>query len=75
MEHTAKGNKKIFQNCKLPLTGREVVDMLITDMAVFEWDRESRQMWLTEIAEDTTLEAVKAATDANFKVAAQLKKF
>jgi 3-oxoacid CoA-transferase subunit B len=35
MEHTAKGNKKIFDKCRLPLTGAQVVDMLITDMAVF----------------------------------------
>lgn len=39
MEHTAKGSKKILHDCKLPLTGREVVDMLITDMAVFEFDK------------------------------------
>jgi 3-oxoacid CoA-transferase B subunit len=37
MEHTARGNQKIFEKCKLPLTGKEVVDMLITDMAVFEF--------------------------------------
>ena len=42
MEHTAKGNKKIFKKCKLPLTGKHVVDMLITDMAVFEFDKVSR---------------------------------
>ena len=35
MEHTSKGNKKIFENCTLPITGKEVVDTLITDMAVF----------------------------------------
>jgi len=35
MEHISKGNKKIFENCNLPITGKEVVDTLITDMAVF----------------------------------------
>lgn len=42
MEHTAKGNQKIFKDCRLPLTGKEVVDVLITDMAVFEFDKETR---------------------------------
>lgn len=42
MEHTAKGNQKIFDECKLPITGKQVVDMLITDMAVFEFDKETR---------------------------------
>jgi len=75
MEHTAKGNKKIFQKCKLPLTGKEVVDMLITDLAVFEFDKVTRQMTLTEIASTTTVEAVKEATEATFEVAADLKQF
>ena len=75
MQHTARGNVKIFEKCKLPLTGKAVVDMLITDMAVFEFDKETREMVLTEIAEDTTLEAVKEATEANFTVAKDLKRF
>ena len=66
MEHTAKGNKKIFDKCKLPLTGQHVVDMLITDLAVFKFDPITRAMTLTEIAEDTTLEEVKANTDCEF---------
>ena len=75
MEHISRGNKKIFKQCKLPLTGKEVVDMLITDMAVFEFDKITRQMTLTEIAENTTVEAVRENTEASFEVAADLKKF
>lgn len=37
MEHTAKGQLKIFDKCRLPITGERVVHMLITDMAVFEF--------------------------------------
>lgn len=54
MEHTAKGSKKILKNCSLPLTGVNVVDMIITELAVFEFDKKTRQMTLTEIAEGVT---------------------
>ena len=37
MEHTARGNHKFLEACTLPLTGQQVVDMAITEMAVFEW--------------------------------------
>ena len=75
MEHTAKGRVKIFKDCALPLTGKEVVDILITDMAVFEFDKDTRQMTLTEIAEDTDLESVKANTEAEYVVCPNLKTF
>ena len=75
MEHTAKGSKKILKQCALPLTGKEVVDMVITELAVFEFDRKTRQMTLTEIAENTTVEEVKANTEASFVVAKDLKRF
>ncbi len=75
MEHTAKGRKKIFKKCNLPLTGKHVVDMLITDMAVFEFDKETRQMTLTEVAEGVTVEDVLAQTEADFEVATDLKTF
>ena len=73
MEHTAKGNKKIFEKCRLPLTGERVVDMLITDKAVFEF--KDGKMILTEVAEDSSVEEVKANTDCTFEVADNIKTF
>lgn len=50
MEHTAKGAHKVLKECTLPLTGKGVVDMLITEMGVFEFDKHNKQMTLKEIA-------------------------
>ena len=73
MEHTAKGNKKIFDACKLPLTGQKVVDILITDLAVFKF-KEGR-MILTDVATTSSVEEIKANTDCDFVVADDLKSF
>merc|ERR1712137_693098 len=75
MEHCAKnGKSKILPSCALPLTGKGVVDRIITELAVFEIDRE-KGLILTEIAEGTTLDVVKEKTAAPFEVAAQLGTF
>lgn len=62
MEHTAKGAPKILPQCTLPLTAKEQVDLIVTDMAVIEVTPEG--LVLREIAPDTTVEAVIAATAA-----------
>ncbi len=72
MEHTAKGNHKILKDCSLPLTGKSVVDVLITEMAVFRFDKATGQMILIEIAKDTNLEEVKKATGCEFIVSPNL---
>ncbi|MEX0583616.1 MAG: CoA-transferase, partial [Sneathiella sp.] len=71
MEHTAKGAPKLLKTCNLPLTGQGVVDMVITDMAVFEFDKQGEEttMKLIELADGVTLEEVEAATEAEFVVA------
>ncbi len=74
MEHTTKdGGHKILKKCTLPLTGMKVVHRIVTEMAVI--DVTPRGLLLREIAEDTTLEAVKAATGARLEVAADLGRF
>ncbi len=73
MEHTTKeGESKFLKQCNLPLTGKGVVDMLITDLAVFQIDAKEGAT-LIELAPGVSLDEVKAKTEAPFKVAAQLK--
>jgi 3-oxoacid CoA-transferase subunit B len=73
MEHTAKNQPKLLHNCTLPLTGTAVVDMVITDLAVFTIDKEGGEgMTLIELANGVTLDEVKAKTEANFKVTPEL---
>ena len=68
MEHTDKaGGAKFIPACTLPLTGRNVVDVVITDLAVFERaDRKGSPFRLLEMAPGVTLDEVKAKTTANF---------
>ena len=71
MEHTAKGNPKIFEKCRLPLTASHCVNKIITEMCVFDVTKDGLVM--TEINPEFTVEDVKAATAAPFAVAADLK--
>jgi 3-oxoacid CoA-transferase subunit B len=73
MEHTAKDEPKLLHKCSLPLTGAGVVDMVITDLAVFNIDRKGGGgMTLIELAPGVTVDEVKRKTQATFKVAAGL---
>ena len=75
MEHTAKGNHKILKECSLPLTGKRVVDILITEMAVFRFNKVTGEMTLIEIAKDTNLEEVKKSTGCDFIVSPNLREY
>ncbi len=67
MEHTAKGKPKLLKECTLPLTGTGVVDLLITDLGVFE--RDERGLRLVEIADGVTKDDIAAKTEASYTVA------
>ena len=70
MEHTEKsGAPKLVRRCSLPLTGAGVVDLLITELGVFEVGRGRGGVRLTEIADGVTLEEIRAKTEAAFEAA------
>ncbi|SIR56065.1 MULTISPECIES: 3-oxoacid CoA-transferase subunit B [Acidiphilium] len=74
MEHTAKGAPKILKSCDLPLTGKGVVSMIVTDLAVFEVDaHNSPSLTLIDKPDDVTIEQIRAATEPDFAIAATIR--
>ena len=68
MEHCAKsGSSKILPACSLPLTGKQVVDLIITELAVFEITQE-KGLVLIEHAAGVSLEEITEKTAASFSV-------
>ncbi|GAA0639671.1 3-oxoacid CoA-transferase subunit B [Sphingomonas ursincola] len=67
MEHTSKnGDPKFIPACTLPLTGKNVVDMIITDLAVFQRPDHDSPFKLIELAPGVTAEEVAAKTTAHY---------
>ena len=70
MEHTAKdGSPKFISECALPLTGQNVVDMVVTDLAVFQRPDHDSAFRLIELAPGVTAEEVAEKTTAQYEVA------
>jgi 3-oxoacid CoA-transferase subunit B len=71
MEHTSKnGDPKFIPACTLPLTGKNVVDMIITDLAVFQRPDHLSPFRLIETAPGVSVEEIAAKTTAHYEVAA-----
>jgi len=69
MEHTAKdGSSKILQKCSLPITGKGVVNLIVTDLCVFEV-KSGGGLVLKELHPNVILDEVRAKTEAKFEVA------
>jgi len=67
MEHTSKdGAPKFIRACTLPLTGRNVVDMIVTDLAVFQRRDHSSPFALAELAPGVTGDEIAAKTTARY---------
>ncbi len=67
MEHTSKnGDPKFIPACTLPLTGKNVVDMIITDLCVFQRPDHDSPFRLVELAPGVTAEEVAAKTTAHY---------
>jgi 3-oxoacid CoA-transferase subunit B len=75
MEHVSKdGASKLLNQCSLPLTGRRVVDMVITELGVFEVDKTgSGGVTLLELADGVSVDEVKAKTEATLTVSPTIK--
>ena len=67
MEHTSKnGDPKFIPACTLPLTGKNVVDMIVTDLCVFQRPDHDSPFKLVELAPGVTAEEVAAKTTAHY---------
>lgn len=73
MVHTQKGKPKILKQCTLPLTAKEQVNIIVTEMALIKVT--DKGLVLEELGPEATVEDVIAATEANLIISPNLKRF
>jgi 3-oxoacid CoA-transferase B subunit len=70
---TRNGKPKLLKSCTLPLTGKGVADMIITELGVFEVKKDGTGLILIEHAEGVSVEEIRSKTEAAFEVSPNLK--
>jgi 3-oxoacid CoA-transferase subunit B len=74
MEHNARdGAAKLVRECSLPLTGKNCVHMIISDLCVLEFDERRQRFILTEVAPGVTVDEVKQKTEAEIIIAPDVR--
>ena len=73
VEHSGKRGSKILKRCRLPITGKSVVDVIITEKAVFEVTDDG--LVLIEVLEGLTVDDIRKITEADFVVAEKLGRY
>jgi acetate CoA/acetoacetate CoA-transferase beta subunit len=71
MQHTGKGEPKILKKCRLPLTAKAQVDLIVTELCVLEVTKEG--LVLKEMHKDTSVEEIKALTEAELIILEDIK--
>ena len=70
LDHANKaGRSKVLKRCTLPLTGKACVDMIITDLCVFDIDRAGGGRAVRKLAPSVDLDLVRSRTEAEYEVA------